>query len=179
MDQMRTAIQGRHKEILNNLSALSGAVAADAEGVHSFQLRGFLRHKLLPHMHDEERHLYDLVDDLIARHSAGVAATMAIDHQFVEDQIDSIEACLEAARLENAQNSASRSKRRELETLLAQLDTVLRLHLQREEQIYLMALTRPAAREIGRELRRRMRRVYGDVQSREIPSDAGNEGGIS
>ena len=177
MNQMIETIQGRHQEILGALNALSRAVVADAEGAHSLQLSGFLRHKLLPHMHREEHHLYGLVDG-ITEQNPGVAATMAIDHQFVESQIGSIEACLEAARLDSAENSERRAIRRELETLLAQLNAVLRLHLRREEQVYLMTLKHHAKRKVRNEGRLRMQRVYGDSKTDNFSTDAAAPGGI-
>lgn len=178
MNPMIETIQGRHQEILSGLDALSRAVVADANGTHSLQLIGFLRHKLLLHMRSEEHHLYDLVDG-ITEQNPGVAATMAIDHQFVESQIDSIDEYLRTALLENAQDSGRRGVRRELETQLAQLNAVLRLHLRREEQVYLMALKHYAKREIGNEIRLRMQRVYGDGKIDNFSTDVEAPGEIS
>jgi hemerythrin-like domain-containing protein len=179
MNRMIETIQGRHQEILSGLNALSRAVVADAKGTHSLQLIGFLRHKLLPHMHSEEHYLYDLVDRLVTTQSPSVTAIMAKDHQFVERRIGSICECLRAALLENAQDSERRGACRKLETLLAQLNAVLRLHLRTEEQVYLMALKQYANREIGNEVRLRMQRVFGDGKTDNFSTDAAAPGGIS
>ncbi|MGC1678459.1 MAG: hemerythrin domain-containing protein [Candidatus Binataceae bacterium] len=179
MNQMIETIQGRHQEILSGLNALSRAVVADAGGTHSLQLIGFLRHNLLPHMHSEEHQLYDLVAGLITTQSPSVSAIMAKDHQFVESQIDSIDEYLRTVLLENAQDSERRGARRELETLLAQLNAVLRVHLRREEQVYLMALKHYAKREIGNEIRLSLQRVYGDGKIDNFSTDAAAPGGIS
>ena len=178
MNQMSETIQVRHQEILNALNALSGAVVADAAGIHSLQLIGFLRHKLLPHMHSEEHHLYDLVDGLITGHNPSVAATMAIDHQLVERQIESIGECLRTAMLDSAQDSERRAVRRELEIVLAQLNAVLALHLQREEQVYLMVLKHYAGQGIGNEIRLRMQRVYGDGKTGNVPAYTDHRDGV-
>ncbi len=179
MNQMIETIQAYHQEILRALNALSGAVVADAEGTHSLQLIGFLRHKLLPHMHSEEHHLYQLVDALITGQDMSVTATMAIDHQFVERQIGLIDECLRTARLNSAQDSEHRTIRRELELLLAQLNAVLRLHLRRDEQVYLTVLRHYAGRGIGNEIRLRMQRVYGEGKASTLPTDAAVQWGIS
>ena len=177
MNQIIETIQDRHQKILRAVNALSRAVVADAEGVYSLQLSGFLRHKLLPHMHREEHHLCDLVDG-ITEQNPGVAATMVIDHQLVESQIDSIGERLRTAALENAQDSERRGVHRELETLLAQLNAVFGLHLRREEQVYLMAFNHYARRGIGSEIRLRMQREHGDGKTDNLSTDAA-AGGIS
>lgn len=178
MSQIIERIQGRHQEILNALNALSGAVVADAVGIHSLQLIGFLRHKLLPHMHNEEDHLYHLVDALIAGQSMSVTATMTIDHQFVERQIGWIDECLRAARLNSSQHSERRTIGRELELLLAQLNAVLKLHLQREEQVYLTLLRHYTNHGIGSQIRLHMQRVYGDGKANAFPTVTVAEGSI-
>ncbi len=169
MNQMTETIQGRHQEILSGLNALSRAVVADAEGVHSLQLIGFLRHKLLPHMRSEEHHLYDLVDRLVATQSLGVTATMVKDHQFVESQIDSIDECLRTARLDSPQDPESLVLHRKLDTLLARLDAILRSHLQSEEDVYLAMIRHSASHEIESEIQRRMQSVYGEGKTSTSP----------
>lgn len=179
MNRMIETIRGRHQEILNALNILGGAVVADAGGIHNLRLIGFLRHKLLPHIHSEEHHLYGLVDGLDTGRSLKVTSGMTLDHQFVESQIGSIEECLRAARHDSVQDPGHIALRRKLETLLARLDAVLRLHLRREEDAYLAVLRRYESHEIESEIRLRMQRVYGDGETVASPSEAVIEGSIS
>lgn len=122
-------------------------------------------------MHNEEHHLYQLVDAVITGQDMSVTETMAIDHQFMERQIGWIDESLRAASL-NAQDSKHGAIRQELKLLLAQLDAVLRLHLRREEQVYLTVLRHYASHEIGSEIQLRMRRVYGEGKANTVPTAA-------
>jgi iron-sulfur cluster repair protein YtfE (RIC family) len=179
MNRMIETIRSRHQEMLDALSALGGAVVADAEGTHSLQLAGFLRHKLLPHMHSEEHHLYVLVDGFDTERNLKVTAGMTLDHQFVECQIASIDECLRTARHNSVQDLGHVALHRKLEILLARLDAVLRMHLRREEDAYLAVLRRYASHEIEGEIRLRMQRVYGDGETIASPSETAVEGSIS
>lgn len=168
MNEMNETIQGCHQNILRSLKDLSGAVVADSEGAHSLRLIGFLRHRLLPHMRSEERHLYPLVDAFATRHNTCLGATMTIDHQFVERQINLIEERLGAARLDHACNSEQRTVSRELEHLLVELSTALRLHLRTEEQVYLGVLKNYANDGAGSEMQRRIQHVYRECDANPV-----------
>jgi len=172
MNQVNETIRGCHQNILRSLKDLSGAVVADAEGMHSLRLIGFLRHKLLPHMRSEEDHLYPLVDAFVARYDMSVGGTMAIDHQFVERQISPIDERIRTARLHSARDSESRTVRRELERLLVELSTILTLHLRTEEQVYLSVLRHYAGDEVGSEMRRRIQHVYGECDANSMSMGA-------
>jgi iron-sulfur cluster repair protein YtfE (RIC family) len=171
MNQMSDRIVAHHEEILDALDSLSAAVIADAEGSHRFRLTGFLRHRLLRHIHDEERNLYGLVDRLLPNHCMNSTAAMANDHRFVEEQVSRIDAALMADRLENLRGSARHANRAELERLLVELNAVLRLHLQKEKQVYVTVLRCCAADQMESEVLRRMQRVF-DEKAAAAPSES-------
>ena len=156
MDLMIEAMQGRHREILSAFDGLSRTVVADAEGTHSLQLMGFLRHRLLPHMHCEESELYRSIDRLMARPGASITATMAMDHELMEQQIARIDESLNAVTLEPSFELQHGAPDRNIGFLLAQFDLVLRLHLRREEHLYLTAFQSYAGDNIASDIWRRM-----------------------
>jgi iron-sulfur cluster repair protein YtfE (RIC family) len=147
-------------------------VVADAEGIHSFRLIGFLRHKLLPHMRSEEDRLYPLVDAFMTRYDMSVGGTMTIEHQFVERQISSIEERIKAARLHRARDPEPRNVRQGLELLLVELDAILRLPLRKEEHVYLSVLRHYAGDEVGSEMRRGIQHVYGECDANFVSKGA-------
>lgn len=132
----------------------------------------------MTHTHSEEHHLYPLVDTFVMGQDMSVSATMTIDHQFVECQISSIEERIRTARLHSARDSEPRTVRRELELLLVELKAVLRLHLRKDEQVYLTVLRHYAGHGIGNEIQLRMQRVYGEGKASTLPTDAAVQWGI-
>lgn len=170
MNQIGDKIVAHHKEILHALDSLSAAVIADAEGSHRFQLTGFLRHRLLSHIHDEERNLYGLVDRLLPNHCMNPTAAMANDHRFVEEQVSRIDAALMTGRLENPRASTLQANRAEVERLLVELNGVLRLHLQKEEEVYLTVLRCRVADQMEPEVLLRMQQVF-DEKAAAAPSE--------
>lgn len=98
-------------------------------------------------------------------------AAMANDHRFVEEQVSRIDAALMADRLENLRGSARHANRAELERLLVELNAVLRLHLQKEKQVYVTVLRCCAADQMESEVLRRMQRVF-DEKAAAAPSES-------
>jgi iron-sulfur cluster repair protein YtfE (RIC family) len=178
VNEAKDAISACHQNILRSLEDLSIAVVADAEGAHSLRLIGFLRHKLLPHMHSEEDYLYPLIAGFVACSDISAKETMSTDHRFVERQIRSIERWIRMATHYRTFNSEERAGSGELKRLLVELGTVLRVHLRTEENAYSKMLRRYAKDELGSEMRRRVRHVYRDCDANSPLMSRGSSGGM-
>lgn len=134
-------IQAEHGEIRKHLIDL-GTLAERAErmtdaefGATINRVVAFLQNKLLPHARVEEAVLYPVLDDLLRR--GGATRTMAIDHGAVAAMVNELEEFRHAA--------ASEVVRHNLANLCAKLEAVLRIHFQKEEQVYVPLLANLSA----------------------------------
>ena len=123
------AIRQHHRELLATLEWYATAVTRDPQG-----LVEFLTRELLPHAQGEERHLYPVVEPLLhATHQA--TATMRIDHSAIAALIQRLG---EVARaVPDAPPSERTQLERSLQRLALQLEAIFRLHLEKEERVYL------------------------------------------
>lgn len=134
MSTVSEAIRNHHRELL---SALTGQVTALVEGrpeADPDALAAFLKGDLLPHAVGEERHLYPAVEPLIKAHGQATA-TMSVDHEFIEDYIRQIEETTKSLHTVDADKRPALETR--LQHLALELGAILRLHLEKEERIYL------------------------------------------
>lgn len=134
MDQVSEAIRKHHRELMETLEAhvqalVEGRPEADPPG-----LARFLEEELLPHAVGEEKHLYPAVEPLIPAQGKATA-TMSVDHEVIEGYIRRIRET--AAALESAGPDQKPALQRELRHRALQLEAVLRLHLEKEERVYL------------------------------------------
>jgi iron-sulfur cluster repair protein YtfE (RIC family) len=132
MTQIGDAIRAHHAEIL---ATLTRHVRALTEGAPDADPRGFARFlegELMSHARGEEDYLYPAVAPLVAE--AGQAtATMSIDHEHIARYVEEINGL--AAGMDAAGGSPQDPER--LARLALQLEAVLRLHLEKEETVYL------------------------------------------
>ena len=133
------AIRSHHRQLVEEferrLAALSARAAQGGDGVAEAQgLARFLAEELRPHARGEEHALYPAVDPLVARYGRPTA-TMSIDHEYIDRYIAEIEA---GARAVAGSSNPSRSEAlQELLRLGMQLAAIFRLHLEKEERVYL------------------------------------------
>jgi hypothetical protein len=92
---------------------------------------GFLRDVLLPHAGAEDVALYPVVDRVL-RATGGATRTMSIDHRAVGAMIE------ELARLAAAEPSAQ--TRRAVQRTLDGLVGLVRVHFEKEEEVYVPML---------------------------------------
>jgi uncharacterized protein (DUF2249 family) len=135
MTSVIQAIKCHHSELLNTLISRVAAVSENSPvGAQASDLVTFLKHELLPHALGEEEHMYPAVDTLVKTYGKATA-TMSVDHEFIENYICQIDQTVQALA------SAGGAERLELEITLrrlaVQLEAILRLHLEKEERIYL------------------------------------------
>ncbi|NLG69950.1 MAG: DUF2249 domain-containing protein [Firmicutes bacterium] len=136
------AIRDHHRQLLRELErSLAGLSSAAAQGVdgsaQAQALVQWLRGALLPHARGEERALYPAGDPLVARYGRA-SATMSIDHEYIERYIREIEAAARA--IADASEPSRAGALRRLHQLALQLAAIFRLHLDKEERVYLALL---------------------------------------
>jgi uncharacterized protein (DUF2249 family) len=134
MSQVTDAMRQHHQELLDHLSAQVEILADRAYDADPNALATFLKNELLPHAAGEERALYPVVDRLIKAHGTATA-TMSVDHQFLGDYVRLID---ELARAIGTADPAARpALLGRLARYALQVEAIFRLHLQKEEDVYL------------------------------------------
>lgn len=139
MSSVGDAIRGHHRQLMARLEAEAAAAEGAGEkpgdaALQAERLVAFLKAELLPHARGEERSLYPAVEPLIRAHGSPTA-TMRVDHEAIEGYVREIEAL--AGRLRAAQGRDGAQATRELRRAIWQLEALLRVHLEKEERVYL------------------------------------------
>ena len=111
----------------------------------------FLREEVLPHLHAREVYLYPAVEPLVRAHGSALEA-MAMDREAIESCAHAIERV--ATALQGAPQRIRWILQADLRRLTIQLETLLRLHLLKEERLYLPLLERYPSKDLRR-------RAYG------------------
>ncbi len=134
MSQVTDAIRAHHRELAKTLEAQANALEEGRAEANPEALVAFLKQDLLPHAQGEETSLYPLMDGLVREHGKPTA-TMSVDHEFVASYIRQIE---ETARaLATTQNGNRAQLQKRLALLALQLDALFKVHLEKEERVYL------------------------------------------
>lgn len=133
MSQIIDAMHQHHAELLAGLSEHVRRLVEEPAAADPVGFAQLLTGDLLPHAVGEERHLYPAVDPLIKAHGSATA-TMSVDHVVITDYIRQIES-LATAMAPTAEQRPVLMER--LARLGLQLEAVFRLHLRKEEEVYL------------------------------------------
>jgi uncharacterized protein (DUF2249 family)/hemerythrin-like domain-containing protein len=134
MSEVREAIHHHHQELIAQLTTQVDALRqrhADADGS---ALVEFLKSELLPHAAGEERYLYPALDPVIKEHGTPTA-TMCVDHEFIQKYVRQIEAL--SSSLAHAPESERATLQENLYLLTLRLESLLEVHLEKEERVYL------------------------------------------
>lgn len=134
MSQVTEAIRNHHRELVNTLTAQMAALVEGRPDANPQAMAAFLKGDLLPHAVGEEHHLYPAVEPLIRAYGTATA-TMSVDHEFISDYINRIEEVVQA--LQGAGDKERPALESRLRRLALQLEAVLRVHLEKEERVYL------------------------------------------
>lgn len=134
MSEVGEAIRNHHRELLEALAAQVAALVEGRPEADPQALVGFLQEELLPHAVGEEEHLYPAVEPLVKAHGQATA-TMSVDHEFIENYVRQMREA--ADRLQRAEAEERPALERRLRHLALQLEAVLRVHLEKEERVYL------------------------------------------
>ncbi len=129
-------VRRHHRTILAQLEKDTEAILSGST-LTLKDMVSFLRQELLPHAAGEERSLYPAVEPLLKSHGSATA-TMSVDHEAINTLVDDIEkAVVEVPASGNQGNSQAQER---LQRLAIELRAILRLHLEKEERIYLPLL---------------------------------------
>ncbi|MDR5709748.1 MAG: DUF2249 domain-containing protein [Armatimonadota bacterium] len=129
MSRLGEAFRAHHRQLLQQLERHAEGVFAGVEGELEELVR-FLETDLLPHARSEEQHLYPAVAPLLRRHG-DPTATMRVDHECIEEHVRAIRDA--AAQARRGSFAGLETLRRRLLSLLA----LFRVHLEKEERVYL------------------------------------------
>ncbi len=98
-------------------------------------LIALLSGELLEHARAEQEHLYPLVDRLVHDHGRATA-TMDIDHEFIAAHVEGVVTAVERLRV-TTERQPRMAARNEVRAALLRLSTLLEVHLEKEERVYL------------------------------------------
>ncbi len=134
MTEVSDAIRRHHQELLSEMESRVTALMGGEHDDDAQRLHGFLESELLPHATGEELHLYPAVEPLLAK-EAKSTSTMSVDHEFIATYIDELGTIAKALKVASgAEREALESRAKGLaQAVLA----ILKLHLEKEERIYL------------------------------------------
>lgn len=128
------AIHNHHQEILDTFAGHVTSIVGGDKHADLTALVAFLKGDLLPHAQGEEAHMYPAMDPLLREHGSATA-TMIIDHEYITNYINQIEAATNA--LGSANTADEPALRATLQRLCLQLEAVLVAHLDKEERVYI------------------------------------------
>ena len=142
---LTTAIREHHRSLANTLDdyareidelgATAGAGYDAAELTRLLDgVTGFLSGDLLPHAQGEERTLYPALDPVLREHGRPTA-TMSVDHEYLGQYARDIAALSEKLRTASASERGPIARR--LQREMIQLRSLFRVHLEKEERVYL------------------------------------------
>lgn len=130
------AFRQHHRSLLERLDAAAEQLKSDPGGAVALELDRMLTVELLDHAHGEEAVLYAAVEPLLA--VAGRAtATMRIDHEYIERAVQQISQTIRSLGCApDKQEQLAGRLRQQLDALR----TILALHIEKEERVYLPLL---------------------------------------
>lgn len=135
MSILTDTIRRHHGQLAYALSThVAAATGAEKKRLDLRAFVAFLKNELLPHASGEEHSFYPRIDFLIQEYARG-SATMSVDHEFIANYVHQIERTADA--LAAATGDRARELESELERLALKLETILTLHLEKEERVYL------------------------------------------
>ncbi|HYM69919.1 MAG TPA: DUF2249 domain-containing protein [bacterium] len=167
MSSVGEAFRHHHQTLAQELEDRAGPITDGRPGADLAGLVAFLKSELLGHAAAEERNLYPAVEPLLKAHGMATA-TMRVDHRFLEDHIRKIEDA--AGRWQGAGEDHRRILERELARLVLQLQALFRVHLAKEEQVYLPLFEQYVPVDAQRQV---MERMHEPISPAEAPAPGG------
>lgn len=157
MTKVSEAIQKHHRQLMQTIEEHIKALLEDPSKARPFELAEFLQKDLLPHAMGEEKHLYPQVDPLIKAHGQATA-TMGVDHEFIHTYIHQIGESVKS--LKEASSEVKPALQEKLKHQVLQFEAVLRLHLEKEERVYLPLFERYLTEEEQQKVLEGMHQAY-------------------
>ena len=158
-------LRDEHRELqasidrLREVGDLVGVAPACVVRTGVAEVSAFLVHHLIPHAKAEDRVLYPVVEEAMG--AAGVTRTMSRDHVEIERMTDDL---VELA-CEMRDGEIGPERMLVLRHLLYGLHTLIRLHVAKEESIYLPVLDEALTVDEAKVLFERMHRIVLDVRA--------------
>jgi iron-sulfur cluster repair protein YtfE (RIC family) len=140
MSEVTVTIHNHHERLLRDLREQSAMFIADTSEQNADRLLTLLRDDLLRDAEGEEREFYPLIDRIARAVGGRVTATMSVDHEYLGEYVDWIEAALHSLR--GATGSHRDLLLSQVRRYLVQLEAVLNLHLEKEERLFLPMIER-------------------------------------
>jgi uncharacterized protein (DUF2249 family)/iron-sulfur cluster repair protein YtfE (RIC family) len=135
MSTLTETVRKHHQSLARTLEAHTRGAGRNEVQIEHDAFVAFLKGDLMPHACSEERHLYPLVDELVRNHGRATA-TMRVDHEFIADYVSRIEQT--TSELATTMDVQRRERlAQSLHDLALQLDAIVKLHLAKEERVYL------------------------------------------
>lgn len=156
----------RHRHIRDELSRRVANALSRASNEDYSALIALLEGELLAYARAEQARLYPVVDRLSREHGRATA-TMEIDHEHIARYVTQVATAVERLRA-TRERAARMAARSELRDALLRLGTLLELHLDKEERVYLPLLERHLAPDEQRSIVRDMREIPAPAASGEI-----------
>ena len=144
MSHVTDAMHHHHAELLSRVSEQVRRLSDDPVAADPAVFAHLLTNDLLPHAAGEERHLYPAVDPLIKAHGSATA-TMSIDHEVITDYVRQIDDLARAVAAADPPQRPAMVQR--MAQLGLQLEAIFRLHLRKEEDVYLPLFERYVSTE--------------------------------
>lgn len=139
--QLTNAIREHHAALAETLDRYTADVESgldDLDAASLVTLLGdlttFLSGDLMPHAKGEERTLYPALDPVLRQHGRPTA-TMSVDHEYLGDYVRQITDV--SQRLRSASGAERAELDQSLRRLMIQLQGLFRVHLAKEERVYL------------------------------------------
>jgi hemerythrin-like domain-containing protein len=159
-------LRDEHKDLLPHIEALRttadsiGEAPVEAVRHNVDAAHEFLTHHLLPHAEAEEKALYPTVAKLIG--GAQATATMSRDHVEVGRLTDE----LGRLRPRMSGGELDRDTERALRAVLYGLATLVKVHFDKEEEVYLPILDRGLTEAEARAMFEAMEAAAGEAKAR-------------
>ena len=133
MSEVIDAIKGHHRELMAHI--VDGAESlAKGEVAQLDTFVQFLKSDLLPHAGGEEAQLYPAIDPLVRDHGHATA-TMSVDHEFIGGYVQELEQA--GNELQRAVAADRPELARRVARLAIGLKALMKVHLEKEERVYL------------------------------------------
>lgn len=134
MSKVTQAFRGHHSELAQELSDYATSFARGESTADPRAFAAFLKNELVPHAAGEEAELYPIMDELVRAHGEPTA-TMRVDHEYIQNYVALIDAV--AREFADVAPDKQKAPRAKLAKLGLELNAIFRMHLAKEEQVYL------------------------------------------
>ncbi len=165
MSQVTQAFRDHHSELAKQLSDYAASFMQDKSTADPQAFAAFLKNDLVSHAAGEEAELYPIVDELVRAHGKPTD-TMRVDHKYIESYVAQIEAT--AREFAGAAPDKQNALRAKLGKLGLELDALFKVHLAKEEEVYLPLFEQYVSAEAQQRVLDAMHENHGGATMQQI-----------